>query len=373
MKTNKISKYSLSISYIIILLISACKKEETLTPTSPASQNPNNTNNTSDTTFIIDIKANGENCFYLTNKGTVFFATPTFSSNGTIITHHRIKGLSHIKKIAAAQYSTNTDNYEGMALDSSGTMFVWNVDPTVGCDSAITSPYMSDLGGNLIIDIAAGGSESGSYFVLDNNGDVWGWGDNSKYQMGNGTITYQLLPTMIGIPKGNVPATQLSAGTMQAIASTNSGLVYQWGTISFQTNEVYTLPANIASLSNINKIHAGDNYNLAFNSVTSKLYIWGHVTNGYIPDITNPKAFSAGAETYFNPMYILNDGTLMQTGFDMGTGNPTAAEVVPSLAAYKFNLLALSRRAFFVTNTGKLLVETSSGTTPYEVYNPFSE
>lgn len=366
MRKNRLFAILLCAALSSSMFFSACKKEEV--------DNTDDNNNTvaADTNYVVDIKANGEFGVYLSNKGFVYFAMPIFGSVNTTM-HGKVKGLSHIKKIALAVAGTNTGNYEGMALDSSGVIHVWNIVYQTGADSAIISPMMTYFTSGQVVDIAAGGYNSATYYALDNNGYVYGWGDNSKYQMGNGTTTDVPVPTIISIPASNIPIARIAAGRSQAVAVTTTGLPFHWGTICWQLTEVYSTPQAIVGLSGIGAIDAGDNYNLAKKSTTGEVYIWGHVTDGYIPSLLNPIALSAGAETYFSPMFILSGGALVKCGFDMGTGDANAPEPVTELYGYHFRLLSASNRAFFVTTGGEVLIQLSTGTTPLVISQPFTE
>lgn len=351
-----------------LMVVTSCKKEE-----KDNNNNPDPVPTSVDTNYVVNIKANVNNCIYLSNKGFVYYAMLNFGIDGTTAIHGRVKGLSHIKKIALAFESNGPENYEGMALDSNGNIYVFNLLYQTGADSAILSPLMTYFSSGQLVDIAAAGYNTAAYYALDNNGYVYGWGDNSKYQMGNGTTSDVAVPSIISIPASNIPIARIAAGRSQGVAVTSTGMPFHWGTICFQVSEVYTTPQPITGLSNIGMIDAGDNYNLALHSISNQVYIWGHVTDGYIPSLLSPKAMSAGAETYFNPMFILSDGTLVKCGFDMGTGAVTAPESVPELSSYRFRLLSTSNRAFFVTTTGQILIQLSTGTTPLLINQPFTE
>ncbi|MBA4317684.1 MAG: hypothetical protein C0412_04720, partial [Flavobacterium sp.] len=136
-----------------------------------------------------------------------------------------------------------------------------------------------------------------------------------------------------------------------------------------QSSEYYLTPALVTNAVPASKISAGGNYNLAKKN-DGTVFAWGHLTDGIIPGITNPTAFAAGFEFYFNPMFIKSDGTLWKTSFNMGTGNPETAEAVSELSAYRFSFLAISDRAFYVTTDGKILAQLSTGTTPLILNSP---
>jgi alpha-tubulin suppressor-like RCC1 family protein len=70
--------------------------------------------------------------------------------------------------------------------------------------------------------------EAGCYdtFLLGNNGTVWGWGDNSGGQLGNGT---KINRYVIGLTTGLYDVKAIAAGTYTTYAVKNDGTVWAWG------------------------------------------------------------------------------------------------------------------------------------------------
>ncbi len=75
----------------------------------------------------------------------------------------------------------------------------------------------------VITKIATGEDHS---LALDSEGNVWVWGRNQYYQLGNNSVEYLLTPTKITEIKG---IKDIDCGTYNSFAVTNTGEVYSWG------------------------------------------------------------------------------------------------------------------------------------------------
>ncbi len=362
MKMKNSSFMLYAAAFLFAFIMAACTKS---TEPDNTPDNPNNNNNTEIASSVTDIKSNGNYALMITDAGTVYSAFLMNSAYGSSIVHERVPGLKDIRKIAAAPANNNSGHYEGLALDKNGNLFTINMNFTTGKpDSALAFTQASYFNGSVITDIAAGGDGSTIFFLaLTQSGFIYGWGNNGS--------------SLYGIYAGNAPqiisgvsnVAAISAGVSQALALTTSGNVYNWGTVSRQNDEKYTSPTLVIGASPASAIDAGDNYNIARRSDGS-VYAWGHLLDDMVPGITTPSIISAGAETYFNPMFVKSDGTLWNTYFSMVDGSPQAAERVAELSAYTFKLIDISRLAYYIDSTGKLLIQSSSGTSPYILNTP---
>ena len=74
-----------------------------------------------------------------------------------------------------------------------------------------------------IIQVAVGDNHS---VALDANGDVWVWGNNSKYQLGNGTTVNSSVPVKMTTVSGIV---NISAAGNYTLAVKNDGTLWSWG------------------------------------------------------------------------------------------------------------------------------------------------
>jgi len=84
-----------------------------------------------------------------------------------------------------------------------------------------------------VIQVAQGGSiwNNGQTLVLLADGSLWSWGDDSDYQLGNGTTGIQPSPVRFYPPPG-VSYRSLATGSATSYAVSTAGNVYAWG-VSF--------------------------------------------------------------------------------------------------------------------------------------------
>ncbi len=136
----------------------------------------------------------------------------------------------------------------GMAVSSAGTAYYWGYIggaeagvgiPTVPAGTEPTPQAISLPEG--VLASAVSGGEADAY-VLGQNGQVYGWGDNGVGELGNGTTTSSTTPVEALAPSGQT-VTSISSGADFMLAVTASGLVLSWG-----TNEEDQAGANEASL-----------------------------------------------------------------------------------------------------------------------------
>jgi alpha-tubulin suppressor-like RCC1 family protein len=120
---------------------------------------------------------------------------------------------------------------DGMALLSNGTVATWGDDSSyqVGDGSAndrVTPIVLPGLTG--ITQVAGGG---GDEMALDSSGTVWVWGNNYSGEAGNGThggfiLTPQRVPGLSGV-------VQIAAGSSADFALKSDGTVWAWGDNTF--------------------------------------------------------------------------------------------------------------------------------------------
>lgn len=157
------------------------------------------------------------------------------------------------------------------------------------------------------------------FHVLCSNGTVWGWGDNTNYQLGDGTTDdhYDTVVQASGL--SNVRG--ISSGEDYTIAVKSDGTVWAWGgavsytsptqvsslsdiiavsartsgfialqsggtvlTIPFSSSTIGT-PAAVSGLSNVIAIAAGGGHNLALKS-DGTVWAWGSNSAGQLGDGT---------------------------------------------------------------------------------------
>lgn len=114
-----------------------------------------------------------------------------------------------------------------VVLDENGEVFTFgeNDKGQLGNGSNEDSDYPILITLSNIVQIAAA---SDSTYAIDTDGVLWGWGDNSNGELGQGSsdITDHLVPVQIPLPEAII---SIAAGKAHALALGKSGKVYGWG------------------------------------------------------------------------------------------------------------------------------------------------
>ncbi len=318
---------------------------------------------------ITAISAHSNYAIYLTSKGEVYCVYMSFTY-GPALKKSKVRGLKDIVEISAGPANIMPTVYDCIALDKEGRIFVWDFDIIAErADSAVAFPFSSAFGSAKITHVATGGVNFPFYAATDSNGGLWTWGYNPDYALGDSSIVAnRAQPAKIA--GFNQPVKQLVGGTTQMLALTSSGHIYQWGTISAQDKEVYKKPSLLSAESGHSKIAAGGNCNLATRS-DATVFSWGHLTDGLVPGIITPRSMSAGAETYFAPIFVMADGSVLKTWFSNITGMPQQVQPLDELAGYSCKLVAAANRAFFVTTDNRIVCLPSMQTNVLVLNDPF--
>ena len=110
-----------------------------------------------------------------------------------------------------------------LALKANGSVWTWG-----GSGSAVQVNINETDALQNIISIAASGNYN---MALSSDGKVYTWGENTYGQLGNGTTTDSVYPSLVTMD-GTTPLSdivEISAGYSSAYARTASGTVYAWG------------------------------------------------------------------------------------------------------------------------------------------------
>ena len=119
---------------------------------------------------------------------------------------------------------------------------------------------------------------NGSHTIsLREDGKVFTWGDNTYGQLGNGTVTTSDEPVEVTFPEGTI-ITQIAAGENHNVALDSNGNVWTWGrNNNYQignTRENQYTPYKVSNLPKIIKIAAGNNNTMVITE-NNELYAWG--------------------------------------------------------------------------------------------------
>lgn len=227
------------------------------------------------------------------------------NNNGT--TPKVIESLTEIQAIAA-------ENYELHALKSDGT--VWSA------SYYYVSSFSQVTGANNITAISAG---SNHLLALDENGLVWSEGDNNYGALGNGTESSS---NGVFVPVSKVSdVSSIHAGNKQSFAINNAGQVYAWGQNgSYQlgdgTSTKRNVPVLIEGITNVVSVEAGNNHTL-FLTMGQALFgagqgwmgtFGGHFDSAATPRVIFNNGVSVIGAGSYNSFVVMNDGKSLSAG-----------------------------------------------------------
>ena len=222
-------------------------------------------------------------------------------TNTDILSPTLITGLNNVSKVVTGQSTT-------FAITTSGNLLNWgqvvtSSPTTVSGISNVVDVFPGGAGaiavtsGGLVYDVFAGNATNigslsnikkvartytGSYYALDNNGEVWSWGENAFGQIGNGSTTNNPTPTKL---PGLTGIKEISAGSEHVLALDSNNEVWSWGrswegqTGSGSIPPSQTTPIKVPGLPPIKTILGATNSSKAV-SFDEVVWEWGSAKTG---------------------------------------------------------------------------------------------
>ncbi len=228
-----------------------------------------------------------------------------------------------------------------LAIGNDGNLYSWglNSDGELGLGDTTSRstptlvPFPNGVSGWKVI-------AAGSYFSLaiGNDGNLYGWGQNNRTQLGIGNDYFQLSPFRVPLPNGVTSWNTIAAGGYHTLAIGSDGNLYSWGNNTYGqlglgngnimwTPNLVPLPNGVSGWS---AIAAGGYHSLAI-SADGALYSWGLNVSGqlglgelditdnqdsphnvWFPNgVTTWKSVSAGS---YHSLAVGNDGNLYAWG-----------------------------------------------------------
>lgn len=132
--------------------------------------------------------------------------------------------------------------------------------------------------------LRAGGSFG---YAVDANGVIWGWGDNTKGQLGNGTKHRQYYPAPVAVGLNGSDIADIQCGNENALFLLKDGTVYSCGPNNYGQQGVKTAPSyvfepiRVEGLEKIQQIAAGFGHCLA-RTEDGHVYAWGRNNCGQL-------------------------------------------------------------------------------------------
>ena len=201
---------------------------------------------------------------------------------------YAVPGLTKIVRLDASDVSN-------LAIDASGHVWGWGDNERGELGDGTTKPRAIPVkarGVDHVVQTATGNSDA---VALKANGRVWAWGNNVEGQLGTGNLKSHLVPvpaTAVNsyTSKHRVSVKQLAAGGNKAYALLSNGTVIAWGGNEFgdlgdgRTGGRSLTPVVVSRLpSNIVAISSGNLFGDALTS-TGAVYDWGNNAHGQLGD-----------------------------------------------------------------------------------------
>src|SRR6185369_5702908 len=176
--------------------------------------------------------------------------------------------------------------FHSMALKANGELYGsgdnWSGQLGSGSQTGSSTPFL--LGTDEAGWVA---SEPGGDFTVArrSNGTLWTWGDNSRGQLGDNTVTSRPGPAKVGAASNWVAQ---SAGWSHTVALQAGGTLWAWGNnskgqLGNGTTADQKTPTRITASSDWAAISAGDFHTLALKT-DGTLWAWGDNTKGQLGD-----------------------------------------------------------------------------------------
>ena len=262
--------------------------------------------------YYVGLQGNQVYSWGKNDQGQLGNGTNTDVANPTIVT-----GLNNVATVKTGLKTT-------FAITTTGSLLNWGETVT---SSPTTVPGISNVvdifvGGAGVIAVTSAGlvydiylgvannvaglsnitkvarTYTGTFYALDNAGEVWSWGNNNFGQLGNGNTSYDGTPTKV---PGLTGIKEISSASEHVLALDSNNEVWSWGR-SFEgqtgSNAVnppnQTTPVKVPGLPPIKSIAAATNSSkaVAFSDI---VWEWGAAktggqssTPGTIPNPANP-------------------------------------------------------------------------------------
>jgi len=260
-----------------------------------------------------------------------------------------------------------------LAVDSNGYVWAWGADDQSQCGDGGTTDLLQPTQINFPSDditIATVYAGPNNGFAVDSNGNLYGWGDNTYGQLGDGTTNSQGTPEAISSMAGVV---KIASSPVHTLALKSDGTVWATGLndvsqLGDGTTNSVSLFQPVPGLAHVVDIAVGITHSMAL-LADGTVWTWGLSSNGQLGDgnndlVSTPQQVlglppAVAIEAVDTKSYvILADGTVrcFGSGFEgqmgLGTTQDQLSPVEPTGITNVSLIAAGTYHAVVCTTTG---------------------
>ena len=210
------------------------------------------------------------------NKGQIGYGTKEYETSPVpILTETKFKQIS-------------AGGYHCIAQDEEGKLWVWGDNEYGQLGTGTTIKQLQPT--KIELDIKFKEISSSNYchsLAIDEEENLWAWGNNECGQLGDGTMINKTSPIKI---KTETKFIKISVGRYFSLAIDEEGHLWAWGLNNYGqlgdgTTDYRTRPVKIKSETKFKRILAGDYHSLAIDA-EGNLWAWGENNYGQLGDGT---------------------------------------------------------------------------------------
>ena len=190
--------------------------------------------------------------------------------------------------ITASHHDAYNNVQSAMALRTDGTLWGWGSNSRGELGTGNTTPQNAPVLMPGITNVSGVALGLGHGLAVKNDGTVWSWGQNGQGQLGDGTTALRLTPAVV--PNlSNIVAVAATAEASFALTST--GVVFAWGSNTYgqlgiaEEEPYFTTPQGVSSLMDVIEISGGTHHVLALKR-DGTVWSWGLNNYGQFGDGT---------------------------------------------------------------------------------------
>ena len=227
---------------------------------------------------------------------------PPFAE-GDYVRPQQVHGLNDDGFLTGA-VTVAAGTHHNLVLNSDGTVYSWGEGRygQLGVNSNNDHFYPVQVHGpgnngylTSITDVAAGKWHS---LALKSDGTVWAWGDNSAFQLGNGSQTDRYTPVQVSGLSG---VKAIAAGSVHNLALKQDGTVWSWGDNAYgqlgvNSDNSHSTPVQVHAVGNVGyldlgdltgvqdiaTVAAGERHSLALSNDGTAVWSWGGNNHGQL-------------------------------------------------------------------------------------------